>query len=293
MVNLQAGGAAMSDHDPTIDPVAPSQGADIAPLAPPSDLPGHGQTLDERLLGMRLSGLALDMVDLLDRTLHERRDDARRWAAEPAVRACLSGHPTSAAAIRDVPRIIADRAFYLDLWIINAQGRVVATGRPGRSSARIGADVSDEPWFRDALGLGPGGSVISDIAAIPGFGDAAALTVAAAIGGPDPTEPVHGVIALFFDWDGQATPLLHHARQRGGGAGVRCLLLDSRQRVIADTDATGGSVPAAPAPTACGWYKDANDIMIGYARCPNHQNGAGQGWLGIVARRATRNGHIH
>ncbi|EPY02114.1 cache domain-containing protein [Magnetospirillum fulvum] len=286
----------MSDHDPTIDLVAPGHGADITPLAPPSDHHGHTQTLDERLLGMRLSGLALDMVDLLDRTLHDRSGDIRRWAAEPAVRACLSGRPTSATAIREVARIIADRAFYLDLWIIDAQGRVVATGRPARSSTRIGVDASGEPWFRDALGLGPGGSVISDIAAIPGCGNAATLAFAAAIGGSDPTEPAHGVIALFFDWHGQTTPLLHHARQRGGGAGVRCLLLNPRQQVMADTDATGRCAhpgPVTPGLAACGWYKDANDIVIGYARCPNHQNGAGQGWIGIVARRATRNSHIH
>jgi len=288
----------MSDQDPTSDPVATGQAADIAPIADlsrtrPLDV---GQALEQRLLGTRLSGLALDMVDLLDRSLFERTNDVRRWAAEPAVLDCLSGPALTQDAARRLHRIIADRTLYLDLWVVDASGRIVATGRPDRFPGLIGGDVSTQIWFRDAIASRPGSATLSAIAVDPRLGGAVSLPFAAAIRGPDPAAPACGAIALFFDWRTQSDRLLHHARQRGGGAGLRCLLLDATHRTIADTDTSGGIAnpfPFAPVPTACGWYRDAHDIVVGYARCPGHQGFAGPGWYGIVARRATRSGHIH
>jgi len=278
----------MSEQDPVIDPAALDLLADLAPLTPPPAPDRQARMLDQRLLGQRLSGLASDLIDRLDRLRLECGTDARRWAAEPAVAACLSGSP---GAARAVSRIIANRVPYLDLWIADASGRVVATARPDTYPGMIGHDVSAKPWFRAALAAGPGGSVTSEIATVPGLGGALTLPFASAVGGPE-----QGVLALFLDWTSQITPLLHHARQRGGGTGVRCLLLDGEQRVIADTapdDRRLPPPPFVPATTEPGWYPDRHDIVIGYARTPTAPGMGGAVWHGIVARRVDQNGRLH
>ncbi|SEH32311.1 cache domain-containing protein [Magnetospirillum fulvum] len=294
----------MANQDHSTDPPA------IGPTDTPASLPNRpapsgtsdialrlGQSIERQMLGTRLSGLAQGMVDLLDRAVADRIDDARRWAAEPVVAACLTGPATvAAAATTRLTRLIADRPLYLDLWIANADGIVVATGRPDRHPGLTGIDVATQPWFRAALASGPGVVATAEIAAEPRLGGATALPFAAAIPSADPTAPPLGLLVLFFDWDGQSAQLLRRARQRGGEIGVRCLLLDRADRVIAASGPSedAGETFALPTPLApAGWFADRHGILFGYARSTDRPDCPGLGWSGVVARRPDGDDPIH
>lgn len=256
------------------------------------------RTIERQMLGTRLSGLAQGIVDLLDRIVADRIDDARRWAAEPVVAACLTGPaPVAAAAADRLKRLIADRPFYLDLWIADAQGSVVVAAR---DRTAIGSDLSARPWARAALAGVPGGVAtadIADLAAEPALGGTSALPFAAPIRTEVSSAAPVGLLVLLFDWRGQSALLLRRARQRGGGTGVRCLLLDHADRVIAASgppEADTGELFALPAPPApAGWFTDRHGILIGYARSPDFAERPGLGWSGVAARRPDGDGPVH
>jgi len=285
----------MANQDQPTDPPAIGPIDAVAPLSNRSGASAIPQflrqSIERQMLGTRLSGLAQGMIDLLDRAVADRIDDARRWAAEPAVVACLNG-PTAAAAAR-LTRLIADRPHYLDLWIADADGFVVAAARnPGA----VGTEVAAQPWFRAARAGVPGRIATGEIAAEPRWGGATVLPFAAPIPSADPTAAPAGILVLFFDWGGQSARLLHRARQRGGGLGVRCLLLDRAQRVIAasgPSEEWGETValPAPPAPN--GWFADRHGILFGYARSADQPDCPGLGWSGVVARRPDGDDPIH
>ncbi|CCG40648.1 cache domain-containing protein [Magnetospirillum molischianum] len=249
---------------------------------------------EQHLLGERLRCLAQGMVDLLDSTLSSRADDVRRWAAEPVLLDCLS-HPATPAAARRLERIVADRTVYLDLWIVNADGIIVATGCSGRQPGIVGSDVSTHSWFREAIACRAGAYTVSDIADTTRFGDITTLPFAAPIYAPGTTTEPRGVIALFFDWQTQSETLLHRVRQRCGGTTARCLLLDRTHRVIAASDRhdPAETVPLPHSPAATGWYLDSDGIMIGYARSTSHPGFPGLNWCGVIAQRPHGDNRIH
>jgi len=287
----------MTDRNSPVDPPPIGQ-ADAAATHPAPS--GHRDipyclrlTLERQMLGTRLSTLAQGMVELLDRTLAERAGDSLRWAAEPVVLDCLSG-PTALDAARRLKRLIADRTIYLDLWIADAEGTIVATGRPDRHPGLIGADISDQPWFGAAMTSPDGTYIVADIAADPRLGGKTSLPFAAAIRGPDPAAAPHGVIVLHFDWHTQSSLLIHHARLRSGNIGSRCLLLDRMHRVIADTDDRSDEAQTFPlVPDSVGWFVDGHGILIGHARSSGHQNFSGLGWHGVIARRPSGDEALH
>ena len=102
-----------------------------------------GRQVVDHMKGQRLVDLALNAVELIDSNLYERTCDVRWWATDSAVIDCLQEPcETSAAfAARRLGVILNAYTVYLDLWICDERGRVIANGRPERYRAQ-GADVS-------------------------------------------------------------------------------------------------------------------------------------------------------
>ncbi|MFD2498895.1 methyl-accepting chemotaxis protein [Rhizorhabdus histidinilytica] len=103
--------------------------------------------------GTRHTDLARSAVEIVDRNLYERSCDVRWWATDSSVTQVLED-PTRATVTHATERlatILRSYTVYLDLWIADRSGRVIATGRPDRYPGAIGQDVSHEDWFRAAM----------------------------------------------------------------------------------------------------------------------------------------------
>src|SRR5471032_384286 len=117
--------------------------SDLAPRV--KELSTLGHDLVEQVRGRRLADLALNAVELIDRNLYERSCDVRWWATDSAiVEACTD--PVSAErtayASRRLGVILTSYTVYLDLWIADRNGRIIAHGRPDRYPGVVGSNVA-------------------------------------------------------------------------------------------------------------------------------------------------------
>ncbi len=86
--------------------------------------------MTERARGERMVDLALNAIELIDRNLYERTCDVRWWATDSAV-VDAAGRPndeTIAHVSERLSVIIGAYTVYLDLWLCDMQGNVIATG---------------------------------------------------------------------------------------------------------------------------------------------------------------------
>ncbi|MFG1403543.1 methyl-accepting chemotaxis protein [Xanthobacter sediminis] len=260
-----------------------------------------GRRMAEQVRGQRLADQALNMIEIIDRNLYERSCDVRWWATDKAVVDCLEapGPETARHAAERLGVILQSYTVYLDLWIVDADGRVVANGRPDRYRRAVGADVSRTEWFRAAMATRSGEDFsVADVETIPALGQAQAATYATAVraGGEAAGRPM-GVLGIFFDWQPQAAAVVSGGRRSAEEqARTRCLLLDSRHRVIASSDGKGILSEVFPLRTEgdSGHYTDAQGAMVGYALTPGYETYRGLGWHGVIvqARPAAQAGQI-
>ena len=120
------------------------------------------ERMTERSRGERMVDLSLNAVELIDRNLYERTCDVRWWATDSAVVNCAAA-PDAATVSHASERlaVILDAyTVYLDLWLCDLDGNVLASGRSHRFDV-IGQNVAATKWFRDARGLRSGGATIS------------------------------------------------------------------------------------------------------------------------------------
>jgi hypothetical protein len=87
--------------------------------------------MTERSRGERMVDLSLNAIELIDRNLYERTCDVRWWATDSAAVDCAAV-PNAANAANVAERLaVILRAYtvYLDLWLCDLQGNVVASAR--------------------------------------------------------------------------------------------------------------------------------------------------------------------
>lgn len=240
--------------------------------------------------GQRLADLSLNMIDIIDRNLYERSCDVRWWATDAAVVDAVQrrSHDTARHACQRLGVILDSYTVYLDLWVIDAQGRVVANGRPSRYPGVLGSNVRGQAWFDRAMATFSGQDFASsDIECQRLLGDAPVATYSTAIrqDGLKDGQPL-GVLAIFFDWHAQARAVVEgvkfgeEERDR-----ARALLLDSQLRVIAASDGQGvleESFPLKHRGKAMGNQTLPNGTQIGFARTPGYETYKGMGWYGVV-----------
>src|ERR1700730_16301633 len=108
----------------------------------------------ERSRGERMVDLSLNAIELIDRNLYERTCDVRWWATDSAVVDCAAT-PDAASVAHASERlavILGAYTVYLDLWLCDLDGNVLANGRPERFGV-IGQNVATTKWFREARDL--------------------------------------------------------------------------------------------------------------------------------------------
>ncbi|WP_238193230.1 methyl-accepting chemotaxis protein [Methylobacterium frigidaeris] len=252
-----------------------------------------------RAQGERLVDLALNAVELIDRNLYERTCDVRWWATDAAVVACAAEPSAEAAAFvgKRLGVILSAYTVYLDLWLCDLDGRILATGRPDRFPGLRGQSVAQEPWFRQTAALASGDEYsAADIRAENRLGGAQAATYCASVrrDGEATGRPL-GVLAIHFDWEPQARAIVQGVRVAPEDrARTRVLLVDAAQRVIAASDGVGllkkrpefdlndpvsGVVPS----------RDGKGL-VAYHRTPGYETYRGLGWYGMIVQGVGQTG---
>ena len=116
----------------------------------------------DRSRGERMVDLSLNAIELIDRNLYERTCDVRWWATDSAVVDCAA--TPEAAAVAHVSErlavILGAYTVYLDLWLCDLNGNVVANGRADRFNV-VGQNVASTKWFREARDLRSGDDYVA------------------------------------------------------------------------------------------------------------------------------------
>jgi len=261
----------------------------MAPLV--AELTDLGGVLVMQVRGTRLSDLALHVVELIDRNLYERSCDVRWWATDAAVvEACSDPSPrTCAHASQRLGVILASYTVYLDLWVADADGKVIAHGRPGRYPGVIGRDVSGEPWFQKAMATRDGGDfAVVDVTVNPALSGATVATYSTAIRekGEEHGQPV-GALGIFFDFAPQAHAIVtgvHLSDEERSR--TRVMLVDHDHIVLAASDGKGllhERLDLTQADnTRAGVYRRPDGTMVGFSITPGYETYEGLGWYGVV-----------
>jgi len=251
------------------------------------------QTVGARMLtdfkGTRHTDLARSAVEIMDRNLYERSCDVRWWATDSSVTQALqSPSPETARhAGERLATILRSYTVYLDLWVADKDGRIVATGRPDRYPEAARQNVAQQPWFRTALETSSGDDFrVCDISTNAALGDSQVATYSTAVraGGRTNGAPI-GALGIFFDWEPQAMAILDGiGLSPAERATSRLMLLDSTHRVIAASDGKGictEHYPLRRDGRAAGYYTNENKL-IAFAETPGYETYRGLGWLGCI-----------
>lgn len=245
------------------------------------------------LRGQRLADLALNAIEIIDRNLYERTCDVRWWATDSAVVDCVAAPSREASthASQRLKVILDAYTVYLDLWICDPAGRVVASGRPDRYPAAKGLSVADAAWFKNALKTRSGDEfTVCDIERVRALNDAPVATYATAIReGGQAQGKVIGVLGVHFDWKPQAQAVVDGVRlTEEERTRSRVLLLDQNHRVLAASDGQGVLEETFKLDTAGGTMGSYGDgaRTVGYALTPGYETYAGMGWYGCLVQTA-------
>lgn len=242
--------------------------------------------------GTRYTDLARSAVEIVDRNLYERSCDVRWWATDSSVIDVLErpAPATVAHATDRLATILRSYTVYLDLWVADAHGRIVATGRPDRYPLALGLDVSGERWFREAMATHSGEEFrVCDIATNAMLGDAQVATYSTAVraGGTTHGAPL-GALGIFFDWAPQAQGVLDGiGLSPAERVTARLMLLDASHRVIASSDGKGLCSEIYPLDTGrkeSGYYQ-RDGKLVAFALTPGYETYRGLGWLGCIESR--------
>jgi hypothetical protein len=255
-----------------------------------SELDRLGQGLIANVRGRRLTDLALNMIEIIDRNLYERSCDVRWWATDSAVVDCV-GRPDQMQvdfAGKRLGVILNAYTVYLDLWIVDTNGKVISNGRPDKYPDARGSSVANQKWFRQAMDTRSGDDyVVDDISRNDLLDGQSVATYAAAVRENAETNGrITGVLGIFFDWGAQSQAVINGVRlEAEEKERTRCLLVDRQFRVIASSDQKGvlsEQIPLKVDQGPRGNYLDQNGNTIGYSLTPGYETYQGLGWYGVI-----------
>ena len=262
-----------------------------------AELRAVGTRMAAETRGARLVDLARNAIEIMDRNLYERSCDVRWWATDAAMVAAASAPEPRAVAHAQARLgvILSSYTVYLDLWICDRGGRVLAHGRPDRFPGVRSTDVSRLPWFAEALASASGEAyAVADVSHCAALGGAAVATYAAAIreNGERDGRPV-GVLGIHFDFAPQAQQIVEGIRLGGEThQRTRILLLDARCRVLAASDRAGllqETVRLETAGKPSGTCREADGRLVAFHRTPGYETYRGLGWYGAIIQHPDRN----
>ncbi|KPX41867.1 methyl-accepting chemotaxis protein [Pseudomonas syringae pv. tagetis] len=252
---------------------------------------GKGMCFDVR--GQRLADLALNLIEIIDRNLYERTCDVRWWATDASlVDVLMTPTPQNRAHSSERLGVILDSyTVYLDIWVADTTGCVIASGRPGTFGKVIGADVTGATWFKQAVRHSSGDQYFAgEVAVEPLLNGSQTCVFSAAVrSNAGKHSPVIGVIGIFFDWQNQSDSVIQGVRLSDERTRTRVMMVDASHKVIASSDPQsplGHRVELhARAGQATGYSTLPNNSIQGYSMTPGFETYPGMGWLGVIEQQ--------
>jgi hypothetical protein len=257
------------------------------------DLGNATASMADAAIGGRLVDLALNSIEIIDRNLYERTCDVRWWATDSAIVDCAADatDETCAHASQRLGVILGAYTVYLDLWLCDLNGRVIANGRPGRYNVR-GLNVAHEPWFSRAAALTSGDDyTAADINLCGALDNAQVATYSASVreGGNSHGRPL-GVLAVHFDWAPQARTIVRGARiDADEWEKTTVMLVDAKRKIIASSDdahSLNDSLVLDTGGRTSGYYVAADKSIVAFHATPGYETYRGLGWYGVIKRKA-------
>jgi hypothetical protein len=247
-----------------------------------------GSELNRDFRGTRYVDLALNAIEIIDRNLYERSCDVRWWATDSAVVEVAADATTDAVnyASERLATILRAYTVYLDLWVADANGRIIANGRRTTYKNAIGRDVSASDWFRKSMETRSGDDFVAcDIASNPTLNDALVATYATAIrqGGRSNGRKI-GALGIFFDWAPQANTVMGGiALAEEERRHARVMIVDTHGKIIACSNERqiGETFAIKPEGRTRGYYVDG-ERLVAYALTPGYETYKGLGWYGVI-----------
>lgn len=242
--------------------------------------------------GQRLVDLSLNAIEIIDRNLYERTCDVRWWATDSAFVSCAA-NPTPAAADHAADRLsVILRAYtvYLDLWLCDLDGRILASARPDRFAV-AGRSVAQESWFRAARGLRTGDDFHAEnVRTEPLLGGAQVATYATPVRVDGLADGrAIGLLAIHFDWEAQARTVVQGVRLSDAERDrTRVLIVDASNRVIAASDDRGiltDRLQIDRRGARSGVVELPDGGIAAWHGTPGYETYAGLGWAGVIVRR--------
>ncbi|WP_072393541.1 methyl-accepting chemotaxis protein [Hyphomicrobium sp. CS1GBMeth3] len=243
--------------------------------------------------GRRMVDLALNAIELLDRNLYERTCDVRWWATDSAIvqAAKLKTAEATDYASRRLGVILKAYTVYLDIWLCDLDGTIIANGRPDRYRI-AGKSAAHQAWFARGRELPDGDAyAVGEVAVEPVLGGAEVATYVASVreDGDSNGKPL-GIIAIHFDWRPQAQAIVRGVRLTDEERHrSRVLLVDAGGRVLAASDGIGAlseRIPLSLDGRRAGIEFDANRRLFAFHHTPGYETYKGLGWYGVIVQES-------
>lgn len=243
--------------------------------------------------GNRLTDLALNAIELIDRNLYERTCDVRWWATDSAFVEAAATRDAAACrhATRRLGVILDAYTVYLDLWLCDLDGTIIANGRPDSYNA-VGHSAAHMPWFQQARALSSADDfAVGDIAVNSLLNGAQTATYATGVRADgDANGQLTGILGIHFNWAPQAQAITQGVRlSQADRQRSRVMLIDARGRIIADSSGTASLSEVIHLKTdgrEYGHYTDTGGTITAFHRTPGYETYAGMGWYGVIVQRA-------
>jgi len=255
-----------------------------------ADLNALVAAMERESTGDRLIDLAFTAVDTIDRNLYERTCDVRWWATDSAFVSALA-NPESSTLGRATERlgVILDAYnIYIDLWIADRNGCILANARPKEFNV-TGKSVSDLPWFCATMKQVSGDEFTAgEVVRSALLSGRETISYACTIReNGDKRGRILGVMATSFDWQSQANSIVSSLRMDDTmrKRNTRALLIDRHHRVIAASDGMGVLTEKVIIPDGMdkksGYYISGNKLIC-FHTTEGFETYAGLGWKGVV-----------
>lgn len=240
----------------------------------------------------RLCEMSQGLVQLIVRNLYERTADVRWWATDEATYKCLENISVESCkhAIDRLGIINRFYSVYQNLVIADKSGKIVACSNPQAYPEVIGADVSQQAWFRNTMATRSGDEYcVDEIYTCPMHGNLPVSVYAATIRkGGDLRGDTLGVLGVYFDWHNQSRSIVQDEPNLSPEewAYSRVLLLDNRLRIIATSDGKGllQAFPLETQGQTKGYYSDKDGNIVAFAKTIGYQEYDGLGWYGVIVQ---------
>lgn len=201
---------------------------------------GHGARIADELVseieGARLGELAQTLMQNIVRSLFAHSVDLRMLASDPAIVAALAGgRRDDAAAEARLATILRLSPFYLNAFIADVNGDVVASGH---RHARVRSfNLAGEPQFNNAMRAETPDQWFTDEVWVNPFSDdRAVLVFVTAVWHED---RIIGACYLELNWERQTETIIADGRLFGDPtmSRIRVRIVDAEDRIVASSRA--------------------------------------------------------